>query len=141
MRNENFLPVIFSEASVRETNRPVRGIGPRAFAAVRHGIRSGKRDPRVSAAGRPTRQDRTGQDWTKQNKTGQGKTRQDKTRQNKTKHDTNEAAPESDRKECSSAACPFRSDSLFATSSGCSVPAKTNEIRFYAGLSVSLTRP
>ena len=41
MRNENFLPVIFSEASVRRTNRPVRGIGPRAFAAVRHGIRSG----------------------------------------------------------------------------------------------------
>ena len=41
MRNENFLPVIFSEASVRETNRPVRGIGPRAFAAVRHGIRLG----------------------------------------------------------------------------------------------------
>ncbi|WP_300105527.1 hypothetical protein, partial [uncultured Alistipes sp.] len=69
------------------------------------------------------------------------KARQSKARQNKTKHDTNEAAPESDRKERSSAACPFRSDSLFATSSGCSVPAKTNEIRFYAGLSVSLTRP
>ena len=41
MRNENFLPVIFSEASVRGTNRPVRVIGPRAFAAGRHGIRSG----------------------------------------------------------------------------------------------------
>ena len=41
MRNENFLPVIFSEASVRKTNRPVRGVGPRAFAAVRHGIRPG----------------------------------------------------------------------------------------------------
>ena len=88
MRNENFLPVIFSEASVRGTNRPVRVIGPRAFAAVRHGIRSGKRDPRVSAAGRPTRQDKTGldktgQDWTKQNKTGQGKARQGKARQDK----------------------------------------------------------